>query len=73
MTVSKYLTTHTIGHSDHSTHDLIALLKRHGITCVVDVRSQPYSRWADQFNRETVAYDLQEAGRAYRYVTSSPR
>lgn len=30
-------------------------LREHGITLVVDVRSQPYSRWATQFNRETLA------------------
>jgi uncharacterized protein (DUF488 family) len=68
MTMFKSSAIYTIGHSDHSTHDLIALLKRHRITCVIDVRSQPYSRWANQFNRETLAYDLQEAGLDYRFM-----
>jgi uncharacterized protein (DUF488 family) len=34
----------------------------------VDVRSQPYSRWAHQFNRETLARDLQDAGIGYRFM-----
>ena len=57
---------YSIGHSDHQLADLIALLGRHGITTLVDVRSQPYSRWTHQFNRETLAHDLTEAGIDYR-------
>ncbi len=62
------LLIHTIGHSDHDTAAFIDLLHQHGITAVVDVRSQPYSRWAPQFNRETVAHDLDAAGMAYRFM-----
>ena len=59
---------YTVGHSDHTTAAFVDLLGRHGITLVVDVRSQPYSRWAHQFNRETLACDLQNAGIAYRFM-----
>ncbi len=59
---------YTIGHSDHATEAFVDLLRRHGITLVVDVRSQPYSRWAPQFNRETLARDLRDAGIAYRFM-----
>jgi len=62
------LVIHTVGHSDHTAEDFVDLLRRHGITLVVDVRSQPYSRWAHQFNRETLARDLQDAGIAYRFM-----
>ena len=62
------LQIHTIGHSDHDTAAFIALLRRHGITLVADVRSQPYSRWTPQFNRETLARDLEEAGVAYVHL-----
>jgi uncharacterized protein (DUF488 family) len=62
------LVVHTIGHSDHTTAAFVDLLRRHGITLVVDVRSQPYSRWAPQFNRETLARDLQDAGLAYHFI-----
>ena len=66
--VKRLLLIHTIGHSDHTTAEFVDLLRRHGITLVVGVRSQPYSRWAPQFNRETLARDLQEAGIAYRFM-----
>ena len=62
------LLIHTIGHSDHDTAAFIDLLRRHGITLVADVRSQPYSRWMPQFNRETLARDLDNAGIAYRFL-----
>jgi len=62
------LLIYTIGHSDHDTGEFIALLRQHSITLVVDVRSRPYSRWAHQFNRETLARDLEEAGIAYRFM-----
>ncbi len=62
------LLIHTIGHSDHDTVVFIALLRRHRITLVVDVRSQPYSRWAHQFNREILARDLQDSGIAYQFM-----
>ena len=62
------LLIHTIGHSDHDTAGFIALLRRHRITLVADVRSQPYSRWTPQFNRETLIRDLEEAGVAYVYL-----
>jgi uncharacterized protein (DUF488 family) len=64
----KHLLIHTLGHSNHTTAAFVDLLRRHGITLVVDVRSQPYSRWAPQFNRETLARDLQDAGLAYRFM-----
>ena len=71
MTMSKDLVIYTIGHSDHSTRDLIALLKRHRIACVIDVRSQPYSRWVPQANRETLARALEEAGLTYLFMGDS--
>jgi len=64
----RLLLIHTVGHSDHTTAEFIDLLRRHEITLVVDVRSQPYSRWAPQFNRETLAHDLQEAGMGYQFM-----
>jgi uncharacterized protein (DUF488 family) len=64
----KHLLIHTVGHSDHTMAAFVDLLRCHGITLVVDVRSQPYSRWAPQFNRETLARDLQDVGIAYRFM-----
>jgi uncharacterized protein (DUF488 family) len=62
------LLIHTVGHSDHTAAAFVDLLRDHGITLVVDVRSQPYSRWAPQFNRETLARDLEDARIVYRFM-----
>ncbi len=59
---------YTIGHSDHSVEEFVALLQKHGVTSVLDVRSQPYSRWAHQFNREALTRDLEAAGVAYHFL-----
>jgi uncharacterized protein (DUF488 family) len=59
---------YTIGHSDHSIPEFLDLLRHFGITLVVDVRSQPYSRWTHQFNRELLARDLREARIEYRFL-----
>ena len=42
-------TIYTIGHSTHGIKNFVALLKRHRINAVADVRSVPYSRWHPQF------------------------
>jgi uncharacterized protein (DUF488 family) len=62
---------YSIGHSDHELEAFIALLRRHGITTLVDVRSQPYSRWVPQANRETLARALEEAGLTYIFMGDS--
>jgi len=56
---------YTIGHSDHSLPEFVELLRRFGVAQLADVRSQPYSRWTPQFNREELAEGLREAGIAY--------
>jgi uncharacterized protein (DUF488 family) len=43
-------------------------LSRYDVSLVVDVRSQPYSRWMPHFNRELLAHDLQEAQFEYRFM-----
>ena len=42
----------TIGHSNQSQEEFLAMLRRHGINCVVDVRSVPASKYTPQFNME---------------------
>lgn len=58
----------TIGHSDHEIPEFMSLLARHGVDAIADVRSQPYSRFHGQFNRETVAGVLRRAGIQYSYL-----
>lgn len=58
----------TIGHSDHEIPVFLSLLLRHGVSAIADVRSQPYSRFHSQFNRETLAELLGRAGIRYLFL-----
>ncbi len=58
----------TIGHSNHPLGHFLALLGRHGITALADVRSAPYSRFNPHFNRETLAGSLRDSGIAYVFL-----
>ena len=62
------MTLYTVGHSDHSIPEFLELLKQVGVTLVIDVRSQPYSRWTHQFNRELLARDLKAAQIGYHFM-----
>ena len=55
-------TLYTVGHSTHPIEEFIALLQQHGVVCLADVRSQPYSRWNPHFNREQLARALALGG-----------
>lgn len=61
-------TVYTIGHSNHSLEHFIDLLIEHSISCVVDVRSNPHSRYASQFNRETLERELRRQRFDYRWM-----
>ncbi|HUT14939.1 MAG TPA: DUF488 domain-containing protein [Anaerolineae bacterium] len=61
----------SIGHSDHTIEAFLDLLRQQMVAVVVDVRSQPYSRWAPQFNRESLARDLKAAGVCYVFMGDS--
>ena len=58
----------TIGHTTHSFDEFVALLQQHGVTAVADVRSRPYSRRLEQFNREPLAAGLGGAGIWYVFL-----
>lgn len=58
----------TIGHSNHEQAAFLALLKRHEISVLADVRSSPYSRYTPQFNREPLKVALQQAGIGYVFL-----
>lgn len=55
-------TLFTIGHSNHPIEKLVALLRRHRVTAVCDVRSTPYSRYNPQFDRESLKCSLEASG-----------
>ncbi|MCE5200281.1 MAG: DUF488 domain-containing protein [Armatimonadota bacterium] len=57
----------TIGHSNHDVLDFINMLKRNKIQVLVDIRSDPYSRYASQFNKSEFQRHVIAAGIEYRY------
>ena len=58
----------TIGHSNHPVQYFLSLLSAHGVQVVVDARSQPYSKYATQFDLEALRPALQNAGVRYLYL-----
>lgn len=62
------LTIYSIGHSNQSLESFIALLRRHGIKSLVDVRSTPYSRYVPHFNRPELKDALDPQGIRYLYL-----
>ena len=58
----------TIGHSTHTLEAFVALLRRHHVAQVADVRSAPYSRFNPQFNREPLARSLVACGIEYVFL-----
>lgn len=62
------MTLYTIGHSNAEAEAFVALLQRHAIELLVDTRSQPYSRYTPQFNRETLKASVNSAGIAYAFL-----
>src|ERR1044071_692460 len=61
------MTIWTIGHSTHSIHDFIELLKAHRIQTVADVRQFPGSRRYPQFGKTNLAHSLAGAGMEYEH------
>lgn len=61
-------TLYTIGHSTVSFERFLALLKKYNVDFLVDVRSVPYSEYAQQFNRESLKKNLKGHGIVYYYM-----
>lgn len=57
----------SIGHSNQNAADFIALLKRHGVRHVMDVRSLPASRRYPHFNCDRLEKTLAEAAITYEW------
>jgi uncharacterized protein (DUF488 family) len=62
------MTIYTVGHSTNTFDQLVALLRRHEITAVADVRSQPYSRLNPQFNKKPFKAALKACGLLYVFL-----
>jgi uncharacterized protein (DUF488 family) len=61
-------TLYTIGHSKHSEDKFLALLALHGIKVLMDVRSQPFSRYHPQFRRTNLQRAIEAAGINYLFM-----
>ena len=58
----------TIGHSNHTDVHFCGLLRQHEIDVLVDVRTQPYSQYSPQFNREALQQAVMATGRKYLFM-----
>lgn len=61
----------TIGYGSRETDDFIAILNEYGIDTLVDVRSQPYSRYAPDFCKERLSLILSHSGIEYQFMGNS--
>src|SRR5690606_29615042 len=58
----------TIGHSTRPIEEFLAMLRGHGVTRLLDVRTVPKSRHNPQFARDALEPALDTAGIAYEHV-----
>jgi len=61
----------TIGYGGRETDEFIALLNEYEIDTLVDVRSQPYSRYAPDFSKERLSAILSRNGIHYEFMGNS--
>ena len=61
-------TIFTIGHSNMDLNSFIKLFKDNEIQVLVDVHSNPYSRFASQFNKVNIQKAIQENGLRYLFL-----
>jgi uncharacterized protein (DUF488 family) len=62
------VTIWTIGHGQEALEPLVQRLLSHGVKRVVDVRSRPYSSWAEHFNGPELERTLPVAGLEYFWL-----
>jgi uncharacterized protein (DUF488 family) len=55
----------TIGHSTHSIEQLLALLAKHRVQTLIDIRRFPSSRKFPHFNQKELSAALKDVGMAY--------
>lgn len=62
---------YTIGHGNRKSDDFISILKEYGIQFLIDVRSQPYSKYNPQFNQNDLRYLLERNDIRYVFMGDS--
>ena len=65
---SEPATVWTIGHGDRDFDDVARSLAAHGVRTIVDVRSQPYSKYAPDFTKGELEIAAASAGFGYRWL-----
>lgn len=68
---TKQTTIHTIGHSNHEISKFLELLELHNIDMLVDIRSVPRSKYAPQFDQNTIKKSLKDSRIQYKNMGSS--
>jgi uncharacterized protein (DUF488 family) len=58
----------TIGHSNQTLEEFKSLLRQHSVTAVADIRTKPYSAYAQWFNQEIIKSELEQSGITYVYL-----
>lgn len=59
---------YTIGHSNLEANSFIEELRRFNINTLIDIRSKPYSKFAQQFNKHIIEQVCKKNGIAYYYL-----
>ena len=59
---------YTIGHGNRKQDDFLGLLKEHDIQYLIDVRSQPYSKFNPHFNKSELKAYLEGHGVKYVFM-----
>lgn len=59
---------YTIGHGNRKPEDFLALLKDYGIEYLIDVRSQPYSKFNPQYNQNDLKFFLERNNIKYVFM-----
>ena len=62
---------YTIGHGNRKKEDFLVLLKDFGIEYLIDVRSQPFSKFNPQFNQNDLKFFLERNGMRYVFMGDS--
>jgi uncharacterized protein (DUF488 family) len=59
---------YTIGHGGRTVEAFLELLQQHHIAYLIDVRSQPYSRYQPDFTKQALEYHLNSSAIRYVYL-----
>src|SRR5579863_2319279 len=58
----------TIGHSNHPIERFLELLKQHEVDALIDLRSNPHSKYSLQYNQPSLKAALESAGIRYAHL-----